>query len=48
MPADFDRNVAPFGIQNVKRVVVYVGHRLLALQMVRWTDVPYWCLGTAN
>jgi hypothetical protein len=31
-----------------KGVVVDVGHGLLALKMVTWSDVPDGCLGPAN
>jgi hypothetical protein len=46
--ADLDRDVAPFGIEDMKGVVVYVGHGLFVLEMVRWADIPDGGLGTAD
>ena len=41
MAADLDRDVTPVGIHNVKGVVVYVGHRGLALEVMVGADLPY-------
>src|SRR5271169_4846507 len=39
--AHLDGDVAPIGIQDVKGVVVYVGHRSLALEVMVGADVPH-------
>ena len=34
MTADLDRDVAPLGIEDLKRIVIYVGHGLLSLDVM--------------
>ena len=46
MSADFDRDVAPLGIEDMKRVVVHIG--LLPLQVVVDAHIPYRRLGAAD
>ena len=41
MAADLNGDVAPIGIQDVKGVVVHVGHRGLALEVMVGADVPH-------
>ena len=48
MPTDLDRDVAPLGIEDMKGVVIYVGHRLFALEMVRWADILDRCLSATR
>lgn len=48
MPADLDGDVAPVGIENMERVMIDIGHRLLPLDVVVGPDVSYWCLGAAH
>src|SRR3981189_216237 len=40
MPADLDREMAPVGVEDVKRIVVYIGHRLLSLDVVLLAHTP--------
>ena len=47
MAADFNRDVAPLGIEDVEGVVVHIGHRLLGFDVMVGADVPYRRLGTA-
>ena len=44
MAADLYRDVAPIGIQDMKRVMIHVWHRLLPFQPMLGTDVPHWSL----
>ena len=48
MPADLDGDVAPLGIEDMKRVVVDIGHWLLALDVMVGADVPHRRLGAAH
>src|SRR5215475_10520215 len=48
MAAYFDGDVSPLGVQNVKGIVVAIGHRLLFLDVVIGADIPYLRLGTAG
>src|SRR5207249_3106951 len=41
MAADLDGDVAPLGIEDMKRVMIDVGHRLLALDVMVGADVPH-------
>ena len=41
MPADLDGEMAPVGVEDVKRIVVDVGHRLLSLDVVLCADIPH-------
>ena len=41
MPADLDSDVAPVGIHNMKRVMIYVRHRCLPLEVMIGADIPY-------
>ena len=45
MSADFDRNMAPVRIEDMKRVVVHVRHRPLPLEVMFAGDLPYRRLG---
>ena len=47
MAADFNRDVAPLGIEDVEGVVVHIGHRLLGFDVTVCADVPHRRLGTA-
>ena len=47
MSADFNRDVAPLGIEDMERVVVHIGHRLLGFDVMVGADVPHRRLGTA-
>ena len=47
MAADFNRDVAPLGIEDVEGVVVHIGHRLLGFDVMVGADVPHRRLGTA-
>ena len=42
MAAYFDGDVSPLGVQNVKGIVVDIGHRLLFLDVVIGADIPHW------
>jgi len=46
VPADFDGEVAPVRIEDMKRVMVYIG--LLTLQVVVDAHIPYRRLGAAH
>ena len=48
MPANLDRDVAPVGIEDMERVVVDVGHRLLALDVMIHADIPHRRLRAAH
>src|SRR6185312_146717 len=48
MAADFDGEVAPIGIEDMKRVMIDVGHRLLSLDGMVGADVPYRRLGATD
>ena len=48
MAAYFDSDVSPLGVQNVKGIVVDIGHRLLFLNVVIGADIPYRRLGPAD
>src|SRR5262245_38441901 len=41
MATDLDGDVSPLGVQNVKGVVIDIGHRLLFLDVVIGTDIPH-------
>jgi hypothetical protein len=41
VPADLDGQIAPIGVEDVKRIVVHVGHRLLSFDVVLRTDIPH-------
>src|SRR5258705_11381611 len=41
MAADFNRDVAPLGIEDVEGVVVHIGHRLLGFDVMVGADVPH-------
>ena len=47
MAANFNRDVAPQGIEDVEGVVVHIGHRLLGFDVMVGADVPDRRLGTA-
>src|SRR5207253_11201196 len=40
MPADFDGEMTPFGVQDMKRIVVDVRGRLLSFDVVFGADIP--------
>ena len=40
VPADFDGEVAPVRIEDMKRVMIDIGHGLLSLDVVVGADVP--------
>ena len=48
MPADLNGDVAPLGIEDMKRVMIDVGHGLLALDVMVGADVPHRRLGAAH
>jgi hypothetical protein len=48
MPAELDGDVAPLRIENVERVVVHIGHRLLSFDVMVGADVPHRRLGAAH
>lgn len=48
VPADFDGDVAPVGIENMKRVMIDVGHRLFSIDVVVGADVPNWRLSATD
>jgi hypothetical protein len=48
MTADLDGDMAPFRIENVKRVVIDVGHGLLSLDVMVGAYVPHGRLGAAH
>jgi hypothetical protein len=48
MPAYFYSDVSPLRVQNMKRVVVDIGHRLLSLDVVVGADIPHRCLGSTD
>ncbi len=41
MSADLDGDMAPVRIEDMKPVVIDVGHRLLPLEVVFFADIPY-------
>src|SRR2546427_4631406 len=41
MAADLNGDVAPLGVQNVKRIVVDIGHWLLSLDVMIGADIPH-------
>ena len=41
MPADLDGQMAPVRVEDVKRVVVHIGHRLLSFDVVLCADIPH-------
>jgi hypothetical protein len=41
MAADFNRDVAPLGIEDVEGVVVHIGHRLFGFDLMVGADIPY-------
>src|SRR6267142_1282464 len=41
MPADLDGQMAPVRIEDVKRVVVDIGHRLFSFDVVLRADIPH-------
>jgi hypothetical protein len=45
MTTDLDGDVPPLGIEDMKRVVVYIG--LLTFQVAVNAHIPYWRLGAA-
>ena len=48
MPADLDGDMAPIGIEDMKGVVVHVGHWLFALEVMVGADVPHRHLGATD
>src|SRR5439155_23348308 len=48
MPGDFQGDVPPLRVPDVKRVVVDVGHRLLPLQVALAADLPNRGLGLGD
>ena len=48
MPADLDREMAPVRVEDVKRIVVDVRHRLFAFDVVLGVHIPHRRLGAAN
>ncbi len=48
MSTDLDGDMAPFGIEDMKGVVVHVGHGLFAFEMMGAGDVPYRGLGATS
>jgi hypothetical protein len=48
MTAYFDGDGSPFRVQNMKGVVVDIGHRLLFLDVVIGADIPHGRLGPAD
>ena len=40
--------MAPFGVQDMKRVVVHIGHRLFVLQVMVFADIPHRNTGPAD
>ena len=48
MSADLDGDMAPLGIEDMKGVVVHVGHGLLAFEVMGPGDVPYRGLGATH
>ena len=48
MPADLDGEVAPFWIEDRKRVMIDVGYRLLTLDVMIGVDIPDGRLGAAQ
>lgn len=48
MAADLNRDVSPIRIQDVKRIVVYIRHRLFRLDMIVPAHIPYACLRAAH
>ena len=45
MSTDLDGDMAPFGIEDMKGVVVDLGHGLFAFEMMGAGDLPYRGLG---
>ena len=41
MPADLDGQMTPVGVEDVKRVVVDIGHRLFSFDVVLRADIPH-------
>src|SRR5690242_5349039 len=41
MPADLDGQMAPVRVEDVKRVVVHIGHRFLSFDVVFCADIPH-------
>ena len=48
MPADLDGDMAPFRIQDMKGIVVHVGHGLFTFEMMGPGDLPYRSLGATD
>ena len=48
MAPDFDGDVSPIRIQDVKRIVVYIRHRLFRLDMIVPAHIPYAGLRAAH
>src|SRR5436853_3663791 len=46
MSADLDGDMSPLGIEDMKRVVVYIG--VLTFQVVVDAHIPYRCRGAAH
>ena len=40
--------MAPVGVEDVKRIVVHIGHRLLSFDVVFRPDIPHRRLGPAD
>ena len=41
MPTDLDGQMAPVGVEDMKRIVVHVGHRLFSFDVVLCADIPH-------
>src|SRR5882724_11572972 len=48
VPADFYGEVAPVRIEDIKRVMIDVGHRLLSLDVMVGADIPNRRLSAAD
>jgi len=48
MPAYLDGQMAPVGVEDMKRIVVDIGHRLFSLDVVLAAYIPHRRLGAAN
>jgi len=48
LTGDFDCDVTPLGIQDMKRIVIYVGHECLSLDVIVGSDIPHRRLTAAD
>ena len=48
MPADLDGQMAPVGVEDMKRIVVHVGHRLFVLQVMISPNLIHGDAGAAD